>query len=196
MAFLVDDLFVADGGECLRIPVHHTNATINKSFVVEVNEDIDDTLVTDVIHREGGTVPVARCTEFTQLLQDDAAILLLPLPSMLQELVTCQRTLVNTLLCEHLHHLGFGGDAGVVGTRHPAGVLALHAGAAHQHILNGVVEHVTHMKYSRNIGRRNDYSVRMTTVRFRMKQFLLQPKSIPFFLYGMRIIFRCNFHYI
>ena len=54
-----------------------------------------------------------------------------PFPGMLQELLARQVGLLDALSGQFVHHLGFGGNRSMVGTRHPAGVLAFHAGAAH-----------------------------------------------------------------
>ena len=64
---------------------------------------------------------------------------------MLQELLTCQIALLDTLLGQLLHHLCLCSDRGVVGTRYPECILTLHTGTAHQDILNRIVQHVTHM---------------------------------------------------
>ena len=52
----------------------------------------------------------------------------------------------------------------MVGTRHPASVLALHAGAAYKDILNGLVEHVSHVEYTRHIGWRNNHRIRLAPI--------------------------------
>ena len=166
VALLVDNLLVADGCEGLGIPVHHTHAAIDKSLVVEVDENTDDALIADIVHGEGGAVPVARGTQLTQLLKNDAAILFLPLPCVLQELVAGQTALVDAAFLEHGDHFGLGRDAGMVGAWYPAGIQAQHTGAAYQHILNGVVEHVTHVQHTRHVGRGYHNSISLTIIGF------------------------------
>ena len=85
MAFLllINDLLCRKGGEGLRIPVHHAQTTVDKTLVIEVDEDFDHTLATSFVHCEGGAVPVAGCTQTAQLLQDDASVLMSPVPGML-----------------------------------------------------------------------------------------------------------------
>ena len=68
-----------------------------------------------------------------------------PVPSMLQEFIAGEVMLLNTLFSKSLHHLGFSRYRGVVGSGYPTSILAFHAGASHQNILDGVVEHVTHV---------------------------------------------------
>ena len=92
-------------------------------------------------------------------------MLVRPSPGMLQELLAGEVALLDALLGEALDDLGLGGDAGVVGSRHPAGVLSLHSGAAYKDILNGFVEHVSHVEHTRHVGRRDDHRIRLSPVR-------------------------------
>ena len=64
---------------------------------------------------------------------------------MLEKLVAREVVLLYSLFGKTFHHLCLGGDRGMVGARHPTCVLALHASAAHEDVLNGVVEHVSHV---------------------------------------------------
>jgi len=79
------------------------------------------------------------------LLENDTSVLLCPSPSVLEELLASKVRLVDALLLEAFDHLGFGSDRCVVGTRHPASVLALKASTTNQDILDSIVEHVTHV---------------------------------------------------
>ena len=192
--FLVDDLLVAQCREGLRVPIDHAHAPVDEAFVVEVAEDVDDAAAAHLVHGEGRAVPVARRAQAAQLLEDDAAVLLRPRPGVLEELLAGEVGLADALLCQLGHHLGFGGDGGVVGAGHPAGVLAHHAGAAHQHVLDGVVEHVPHVQHARDVGRRDDDRVRLAPVRGGVKQLVVQPVLVPLRLDVGRIVFACQFH--
>ena len=194
MALLINHLLVAHCRQGLRVPVHHTCTAVDQPLVVEVNKNADDALVAHLVHRERRAVPVAAGAQLAKLLQNDATVFLLPLPGVFQKFVAAQAALVDALFGEHLHHLGLGRDAGVVRSRHPAGILAHHSRAAHQHILNRVVQHMAHMQHTRHVGRRNHHRIGLPMVGLGMKQFLLQPEFIPLFLYSTRIIFRSNFH--
>ena len=79
----VDDLLGREGGEGFRIPVHHAQAAIDETLVIEVDEDLDDALRALHVHGEGGTVPVAAGTQTAQLLENDAAVLVSPFPGVL-----------------------------------------------------------------------------------------------------------------
>ena len=86
MLLVVDHLLVAQRCLTLRIPVHHTQSAVDKTFLIQVAEDLDNGLAARLVHRERGTVPVAGTTEFTELLENDASVLVRPCPRMFQEL--------------------------------------------------------------------------------------------------------------
>ena len=39
--FLIYNLFVGQGGQCLRVPVDHADAAIDQSFLEQVDKDLD-----------------------------------------------------------------------------------------------------------------------------------------------------------
>ena len=92
---------------------------------------------------------------------------------MLEKLVARQVALLDALVGQFLHHLGLRGYRGMVGTGYPEGILAFHAGSAHQDVLNGVVEHVAHVEHTRHVGRRDDDAVRLAAVGFRTKELVV-----------------------
>ena len=106
----VDDLFVAQGGQRRRIPVHHAHAAVDQSTLVELHESVNDPFVITFIHREPRAVPIATRTEFLQLLEDDAPVLVGPLPRMLQERLPGQVRLLDALVAQPANDLGLGGD--------------------------------------------------------------------------------------
>ena len=114
-----------------------------------------------------------------------------PVPCMLQELVASQVMLLDALLGEFLHHLGLSGDRGVVGARHPTGILTLHTGPAHQNILNGVIQHVSHVEHTSHIGWWNDDGLGLTSVGFAGEKFVVKPVLIPFAFDLFRVVFAC-----
>ena len=188
MLFLIYYFLVRECGLRLGVPVDHAHTSVDESFAVEVDKDVDDALRTLLVHGESRAVPVARGTDAAQLLQDDAAVLLGPVPSVLEEFVARQVALLHALLGQAVHHLGLRSDGGVVGAGHPAGVLALHAGTAHQYVLNGFVQHVPHVQHTGHVGGRNDHGVRRAAVGFRGKQFVVHPVLVPLILNFLRIV--------
>ena len=194
LLLLVDHLLGAQGGESLRIPVHHAHATVDVALAVEVDEHLDDALRAHLIHGEGRAIPVAGGTQAAQLFQNDSAVFVCPVPGMLQELVARQVVLLDAFSGQLLHHLGFGGNRCVVGAGHPAGILAFHAGTTHQNVLDGVVEHVAHVEHARHIGWRNNDGVGFATIRFRTEQLVVCPVLIPFTFDLFWVVFTCYFH--
>ena len=180
---LVDNLFVGEGGEGLGVPVDHAHAAVDEPLVVEVDKYLQHALGANLVHGEGGAVPVARGSQLLQLLEDDAAVLLFPLPGIFEELLAGEVALLDTLGGEFVHHFGFGGNRGVVGAGYPAGVLALHAGTAYEYVLYRVVQHVPHVQNTGDVGGRDDYGVGFATIGLRLEEPVFQPVSIPFLLY-------------
>ena len=73
------------------------------------------------------------------------------------ELVAAEIPAVRLLALHQLpldHHLG--GDAGMIHPRLPQHVAAAHALEAGEHVLQRVVERVTHMQRAGHVGRRDD----------------------------------------
>ena len=87
LLLLINHLLVAEGGEGGRIPIDHANAAIDQPLAVQIAEDADDAPGTDIVHGKSRAVPVAGGTEASELLEDDAAVLLFPLPGVAQKLL-------------------------------------------------------------------------------------------------------------
>ena len=87
LLLLINHLLVAEGGEGGGIPIDHADTTIDQPLAVQITEDSEDAPGTDVVHGEGRAVPVAGGTEASELLEDDATVLLFPLPSVAQKLL-------------------------------------------------------------------------------------------------------------
>ena len=170
---LVDNLLIRKCSLCLRIPVDHTYATINQSLVIKVAEYVDDGTGTSLVHGERSAVPVAASTEAAQLLEDDATMLVGPVPSMLQEFLTSEVSLLDALLSEAIYHLSLSCDAGVVCARNPTSVLVLHASATNEDVLDCIVEHVTHVEHTSHIRWRNNHRIRFTTIWLRTEKFVV-----------------------
>ena len=191
---LEDDLLVRQGGLRRGVPVHHPHAAVDLPLVVEVAEDADDALGARLVHREARALPVARGAQPAQLLEDHAAVLLLPLPGVAEELLARELRLLDAPFAEHRHDLGLRGDRRVVHAGDPAGVPARHAGAAHQYVLQRVVEHVPHVEHARHVGGRNDDRIGFALIGFRVEQAVSGPVVVPFALDLAGRIFVCDLH--
>ena len=156
-----DDFFVGERGATGGIPIDHPFAPVDETFFVKVNEGAEDGLRVSFVHRETFAGPIAGTAEFLELLDDDAAVFVFPLPDFFQELVAAEVVAMfdDALFAERFLDDSLRGNAGMVGARQPEHFIALHPFAAGKDVLQGVVEHVAHREDAGHIGRRDDDGV-------------------------------------
>ena len=182
---LHDDLLIAQRGEGGRAPVHHALATVDEALFVEIDEHAHDAGVVVVVKGEALAAPVAGGAEFLELLDDDAAVLLLPLPDLRHEALAAQIVAVldDALLFQRLLDDVLRGDAGVVGAGQPEHFLPEHAGTAGEDVLDGVVQHMAEREDARDVRRRDDDGISRAllahTSGIGFKAFVIQPALIP-----------------
>ena len=152
---LVLGLVVRDGGGAVGAPVDDALAAVDQAVVVPVAEDLAHGLRVVLVHSEALVVEVDRAAHTLDLLDDDAAVLVGPIPASVDKLVAADLQAADALTLELLVDLSLRGDTGVVGTQHPARGLAAHAGHADDGVLDGVVGGVAHMELAGHVGRRN-----------------------------------------
>ena len=92
---------------------------------------------------------------------------------MLQEFLTGEVLFVDSLSLESGYDLAFGCDGSMVGSRNPAGILAVHSGLSDKDVVQGVVQNVPHVKDTCHIWWRDDNSIRFSFIRFRMKELVV-----------------------
>ena len=194
LRLLIYYLLVRKCGLCAWIPVYHTHTTVDLALVVEVAEDTNNALCACLVHSKACAVPVARSTELTKLLEDNTTVLLLPLPSVCEELLTGKRRLVNALSLELCYNLSLSSNTCVVSTRHPASVLAKHTRTTHKHILKRVVEHVTHVEHTSYVWRRNNNCKRLALIWLRVEKVVVHPIVVPLLFNLLRRVFVCDLH--
>ena len=186
----VDHLLVAQCRLGLGIPVHHAQSAVDVALVIQVDKDLQDAIAALLVHGERRAAPVTRCAQFAQLLQDDAAVLVCPVPGVLEEFVAREVTLAYALLGKTLDDLGLGSNRRMVGAGNPQGVLALHARTADEDVLNGVVEHVAHVEHARHIGGRDHDAIGLTLIGHTLEQVVRFPILIPLVLDLFGVVFR------
>ena len=176
-------------------PVHHAFAAINQAFFVKLDEHFLHAAGIFRIHRKAFARPIARATEFLELVDDDVAVLFLPHPDALEKFLAAEIVFGFALLfLQRLFHLHLRGDAGVVGPGQPENFLAVHARLAAEDVLDCVVEHVAHVEHAGDIRRRDDDGIRgLGGLRIGGEATLLQPEVIPFVLHGLRFVGFGNF---
>ena len=152
---LILGLVVRDGGGAVGAPVDDALATVDQAVVVPVAEDLAHGLGIVLVHGEALVVEVDGAAHTLDLLDDDAAVLVGPIPASVDKLVATDLQAADALTLELLVDLSLRGDTGVVGTQHPTRGLAAHAGHTDDGVLDGVVGGVTHVELAGHVGRRN-----------------------------------------
>ncbi len=158
LLFLHHDLFVGQRGEGGGTPVDHAFAAVDEALLVEVDEHLLDAARILRVHGEPGAGPVAGSAERAELLEDDAAVLLLPFPDAVDQGIAAEVIAVPDLagLAEGFLDDVLGGDAGVIGAGEPEDLLAFHAGLAGEDVLDGVVEDVAEGEDAGDVWGRDD----------------------------------------
>ena len=144
-----------------------------------------------LVHRECRALPIATSPYAAQLLENNAAVFVCPLPSVLQKFLAREVCFLDALFCQTGYDFSFRGDGGVVSSRHPAGVLTLHSRAAHENILNRFVQHMPHVQYACDVGGRDYDCIGFSSVRVRAEEMMLHPIIIPLGLYVLWCVFSC-----
>ena len=153
-----DDLFIGKRGKENGIPVHHAVTAVDETFVEQLGEYTGNLRGVYVVHGEALALPVAGAAELLELVDDDTAVFILPLPYHVHEILAAyiEAGAGRILLGKFLFHAGLGGNTGVVGAGQPEHFLSFLAGAAGKNILNCIVQHVAHVQHTCHIGR-GDY---------------------------------------
>ena len=141
-------------------PVDDIVPAVDQPALIELAEDLLHRLRQPGVQREPLAGPVAGRAQRPELADDGPARLALPRPDALHERLTAELVPREPLLPElPLHHV-LRGDAGMIRTGHPEGVVPAHPMPADQDILQRVVQGVPHMERARHVGRRDDDAVR------------------------------------
>ena len=147
---------VTKGGHTVGAPVDDPAALVNQALLIQGDKHLPHGLGAALIHGEPGTVPITAGTQLLLLLHDPVAEAVLPVPNPLQELLPAQVVTGQAFLPQLFLDLDLSGNAGVVYTGDPKGVIALHPLEANDAVLQGRVHCVAHMQLSGDIGRGHD----------------------------------------
>ena len=154
---LVLDLRVRQGGAAVRAPVDDAAALVDEALFVEIAEGLAHGLGADLVQREAVAVPVAGGAHLLLLLDDAVAVLVLPVPDALEELLAAQIVAAQAfLLAQLLLDAHLRGDARVILPGQPERRVALHPLVAGQDVLQRRVQRVAHVKLPRDVGGRHD----------------------------------------
>ena len=152
---LILGLVVRDGGGAVGAPVDDALAAVNQTVVVPVAEDFTHSLGVILVHGETLVIEVDGAAHTLDLLDDDAAVLVGPIPAGVDKLIATDFQAANALALKLLVDLCLRGDTGMVGAQHPARGLAAHAGHTDDGVLDRVIGGVAHVELAGHIGRRN-----------------------------------------
>ena len=154
---LILDLRIGQRRAAVRAPVYHPAALVYEALVVKLTESLAHGLGTGLVHGEAAAVPVATYAHALLLLDYAVAVLLLPLPDSLKELVAAKVIAGLALgLAQDFFHLYLGGDARMVNARYPQRAVALHTLIPGEDILKRGVHRVPHVELAGNVGGRHD----------------------------------------
>ena len=150
-------LVIGDGRGAMRAPVHDALAAVNQVVVIPVAEHLAHALGVIVVHSEVRVGEINGATHALDLLDDESAVLVGPVPARIDELVTADLAARDALGSKLLVHLGLRGDASVVRSQDPARGTTAHAVEANERVLDGVIHSVAHMQLARDVGRRDGH---------------------------------------
>src|SRR5690606_24160272 len=147
---------VGERGEAPRTPVDDALRAVDQAVVVQPLEDGVDGPGEPFIHREALAVPVHRIAEAAHLAEDGPTRLGLPLPNPLDKLLPAEVMPREALGRElPLYHV-LRGDAGVVHSRKPERLVALHPLTPNQDVLDRVVKGMPDMQRTSHVRRGDD----------------------------------------
>ena len=163
----------------MRAPVDDALTAVDEPLIVQLLEDVVDGLVAALVHREAQAIPVAGGAELFELLDDSAAVLILPRPGALQELFASDFFLCDALFAHGFYDLCLRCDGSVVGARQPQSGITLHSAPANERILQRFIHGMAKVQLTRDVRGRNDDGVRLLFgIYLGMKVFALHPEVI------------------
>ena len=191
---LVLHLGVGNGGVAVGAPVDHPVAPVDQALVVQADEHLLDRVGAALVHGKPLPLPVTGGAQLFQLADDAAAVGVFPRPGALQKAVPAHHFLGQAVRPHGLHHLGLGGNGGVVGAGHPQGGVALHALVADEDVLPGVVHGVAHVQLAGDVGRRHDDGEGLfAAVDFGVEVAVVAPVLVNAVLHAFGVILFCEF---
>ncbi len=190
---LMFHLNIGKGGMATGTPVDHVVALVDQPGPVQVDKNAAHRPGAALIHREALPGPVTGGSERMKLPGDMPVVYLFPFPDLLQKALSAQLMAGEPFTGKILLHPDLGGDAGVVCSRQPKGIITLHPPPADQRILYGDIESMAHMQRTSNIGRGNHDSKGLRILFPRSPKVVpLKPEAISLFFNSGRIIGRRN----
>ena len=200
VARLVDilDLRVGERRQAVRAPVDDAAALVDQALIVELAERLAHGLGAALVHREAGAGPVTARAHLLLLLDDAVAVLFLPFPHALKELLAAEVVAGQALLgAQLLLDLNLRGDARVVGAGEPQRLIALHPLEAGQDVLQRAVQRVSHVELAGDVGRRHDDGKGLLIgIRLRLEAVAVHPQLVNAGFHVPRVVDLGQFFHI
>ena len=195
----VVDLVVRKRRTAAGTPVHEILPLVHKPALVQRDENIADSLRKPLVVGKALARPVHGIPELLLLPDNRVVMLVRHFPRPFYELLAPEVVPPLAFLLERALDDVLRRDSGVVRSRNPERVVALHAVIADDDILKRVVQPVTHMKDARHVRRRNDdgvvYVLRLAesangvvAVGIRLEISLLDPFRVDSVLEFLRVV--------
>ncbi len=162
--FLVLHLEIRDGAVAAGAPIHDIIAPVDQSLTVEGDEYLSDRIRQTLVHGEPDPVPVAGGAQALELTDDKPAVLLSPLPDLVDERLPAQIVPRYAFRRQGLFHHVLRSDTGMVGTRHPQRVVSVHPLVADHDVLQGIVQCMPHVEDAGDVRGRDHDGVRLLGV--------------------------------
>jgi len=161
-------------------PVDDPVRSVDETLFVEGHEDLADCDAQPFVEGEALARPVGRVTELAHLPGDDVPGFRLPLPDPLDECIAADVVAREAFLPELTLDDVLRCDAGVIGAGQPESRVPLHALASDDHVLDGVVQSVSHVEDTGDVRRWDDDAVRLAVgVHLRTKGSGILPYRVP-----------------
>ena len=126
-----------------RVPVNHAPAAIDQFLFVKIDKDLFDRANIIVVEGIALTGPIAGATESLELLNNDAAVFVLPFEHALQKFLAAEIVTRHAFVfAEPLFDRGLGSNSGVIHPRQPKHFETPHSRAPGKDVLNAVVQNV------------------------------------------------------
>ena len=146
---------IADGAFAAWAPVHQVVAAVDQPLFVKTDEGFEHRIAQAVVQREAFARPIARDAHAPLLAADAPVVFVFPVPHFLHEAVATQFVTGDALFGQFTFHHILGGNAGMVGARHPQRGHAVHAVIACEQIFDAAGDGMAQMQRAGDVGRRH-----------------------------------------
>jgi hypothetical protein len=186
----VDYFFIRQRSLRGRVPIDHAPPTINQSLLIKMDKNFFDSTNVGFIERVPLSRPIGGATKAFQLLNDNAAVFVLPFEHALKKFLAAEIVARDAFIfAQPFFDRSLRSDSSVIHAWQPKHFKALHPRAPRENILNRVVQDVPECQNAGDIRRRHHDRERLflrTRVRFKIA--IVDPTLIPLWLDGSRIV--------